>query len=54
MKAYKQISVSQETAKKIGKLKEHYALKGTPLSSPAIVGVAVNNLATEQQIETNG
>jgi len=48
MAEYKQVSVSIETSKKIGMLKNAFEKEGTPMTGPAIVGIAINNLAAEK------
>lgn len=44
MSDYKQASITQATAEKILEIKEELAKDGTPMSSPSIIGQAINDM----------
>lgn len=50
--AYKQASITIQTAKNIETLKDEFAKRGIPMQAPAIIGKAVNELL--EKMVSNG
>lgn len=48
---YKQVSITQPAADLIERLKILYGKKGTPMQSPAILGIALNDLAKKMGLD---
>lgn len=46
---YKQVCITQPAVELLERLKALYAKKGTPMQSPAILGIALNDLAKKME-----
>ena len=42
--SYKQATITMQTSRNIEAIKDELAKRGTPMQSPAIIGMAVNEL----------